>query len=147
MTTYLSPHFSLEELTASQAAARLGLKNIPTGAILANLTRTADLMEKVREALGARTITVSSGYRSPRVNEAVGGSPTSAHVFGYAVDFNCHGFGTPLEVAKHLERTLNYDQLIHEYGSWVHISFDPKRRNMELTIDRKGTRSGLLPVR
>jgi putative chitinase len=81
------------------------------------------------------------------VNEAVGGAATSAHVFGYAVDFNCHRFGTPLEVAKRLEKVLNYDQLIHEFNSWVHISFDPKTRNQELTVDRKGTRPGLLPGR
>jgi hypothetical protein len=147
MITRLSDHFSLEELTASQTAARGGLDNIPRGQALVNLTATAEHMEAVRALLGNRVISVSSGYRSPAVNAAVGGAKTSAHVQGYAVDFNCRSFGSPAKVAEFLKDKLPYDQLIFEYGEWVHISFAPKMRGQELTIDRLGTRPGIVPIR
>lgn len=142
----LSEHFSLAEFTASQSAARRGLSNQPDAKTLANLKIAASKMEGVRRALGDRVITVSSAYRSPAVNAAVGGAKNSAHVQGWAVDFNCHGFGSPLEVAKAIQNSgIAYDQIIHEFGSWVHISFDPRGRQMELTIDGNGTRQGLHP--
>lgn len=142
----LSEHFTLAEFTASQTAARKGLSNQPDAKALANLKVTASKMEGVRRALGNRVITVSSAYRAPAVNAAVGGAKNSAHVQGWAVDFNCHGFGSPLEVAKALQNSgIAYDQIIHEFRSWVHISFDPKGRQMELTIDGNGTRQGLHP--
>lgn len=144
----LSPHFTLAELTASQTAARRGIDNSPPPEIVANLQATAGGMEKVREILGDQVITVSSGYRSPELNKAVGGSVGSAHRTGHAVDFNCYGFGSPLEVCEAIARSgLHYDQLIHEFGRWVHISFDPRGRRQNLTIDRLGTRPGLHPVR
>ena len=142
----LSDHFTLAEFTASQTAARKGIKNQPSAEILERLKSTAANMEKVRAVLG-KPVTVSSAYRSPALNKAVGGSPSSAHVQGYAVDFNCHAFGSPLEVARTIQGAgIQYDQLIHEFGSWVHISFDPRMRSMELTIGRNGTAPGLNPL-
>lgn len=144
--TQLSPHFSLEEMTFSQTAARRGIDNTPPEGVRQRLETTAARMEGVRRALGEKPIRVSSGYRSPALNDAIGGSDTSAHTLGWAVDFTCPGFGTPLQVAKALaESGIPFDQLIHEHGSWVHISFDPRGRQQLLTIDRKGVRQGLLP--
>src|SRR5438067_12868629 len=122
MKHQLSQFFTLEEMTLSQTAARLGLDNTPSSSTLSNLSMTANHMDFVRALLGGKPITVSSGYRSPAVNQAVGGAHDSAHMTGYAVDFICPGFGTPLEICRYLaaQPTLNFDQVIQE-GTWVHI--------------------------
>lgn len=142
----LSEHFTLAEFTASQTASRKGIHNQPPPDVLDCLKKTAAGMEVVRALLG-HPITVNSAYRSPAVNKAVGGAKNSAHVEGWAVDFNCHGYGSPLSVARAIQKAgVRYDQLIHEFGSWVHISFDPRMRSMELTIGRNGTSQGLNPL-
>jgi zinc D-Ala-D-Ala carboxypeptidase len=117
----ISPHFTLEEFSFSEVAARLGLDNTPDPAVLANLKVLAAAMERVRAQLGNRNIVVHSGYRSPEVNQTVGGVATSAHCRGLACDFVCPAFGTPAEVALAiLKSDVAYDQLILEYG-WVHV--------------------------
>ncbi|SFK41256.1 D-Ala-D-Ala carboxypeptidase family metallohydrolase [Caulobacter sp. UNC279MFTsu5.1] len=146
--TQLSEHFSLAELTVSENARRLGLSNTPPPDILKRLTTTAEHMERVRALLLGQAIHVSSAYRSPAVNRAAGGAKASAHMSGWAVDFTCPDFGPPLLVARRIALSgLAFDQLIHEFGRWVHISFDPDNRGQVLTIDAQGTRPGLLPVR
>ena len=144
----LTTHFTLEEFTDSQTAARKGIDNVPSADSRErkNLQRTAEVMEKVRALPGDKPILISSGYRGPKVNAAVGGSKSSAHMSALAVDFSCPGFGTPLAICKKLQphmKELGIDQLIHEFGSWVHLGLrygDP--RHMALTIDTKGTRTG-----
>lgn len=117
----ISAHFTLEELSFSETAARLGLDNTPTPPIVNNLSRVASVMERIRTLLGNRPIFVHSGYRSAEVNRAVGGVTTSAHCSGLACDFVCPAFGTPADVALAILRSdIEYDQLILEYG-WVHI--------------------------
>lgn len=133
----LSPHFSLAEMTVSATGSRLGLSNLPGPRELATLTRTAERMEEVRALLGNLPILVSSGYRSPAVNHAVGGSSSSAHMTGHAVDFICPAFGSPAKVAAHLARNLTaFDQIIEEFGDWVHIGFGPGQRRQLLTARR-----------
>lgn len=149
MTTMLSPHFTLEEMTASQTAAREGIPNNPDGQSLENLSMLAKTMEKVRTILGNKPIIISSGYRGPQLNEAIGGSKTSAHMFGLACDFTCPGAGLPVDICRVLEphmRELGIDQLINEYppNGWVHIGLtrgDP--RYMAMTIDNSGTHMGI----
>jgi len=144
----LSPHFSLAELTVSANAVRLGLDNSPPPDVLEHLRVTAQQLERVRAVLGDRPLIISSGYRGAAVNRAAGGAKSSAHLSGYAVDFSCPEFGSPLQIARRLNVVgLNFDQLIHEFGRWVHISFDPQRRGQMLTIDEQGSRPGLWPVR
>ncbi len=145
MTTWLSPHFALEELIATEHRQ---FDNRPPPDVLVVLAETATHMEAVRHALGDRVISVSSGYRCPALNAAVGSAPGSAHLTGHAVDFQCLNLGSPLEVARAIARAgLAYDQLIHEFGRWVHISFDPRLRRQILTIDSQGVRAGLSPIR
>ena len=145
--TKLSEHFTLEEFTDSQTAARKGLNNIPAehSQERKNLHRTAEVMEQVRTLLDSKPVLISSGYRSPQVNAAVGGSKSSAHMSGLAADFSCPGFGTPKHICKKLEphmKELGIDQLIYEYDTWVHLGLRDPPRNQALTIDNKGTRSG-----
>jgi hypothetical protein len=144
--THLTPNFTLAEFTDSQTAARKGLHNVPTGQERKNLQRTAETMEKVRTLLGDKPILISSGYRNSEVNAAVGGSKSSAHMSGLAVDFSCPSFGTPRAICKKLEphmKELGIDQLIHEYDTWVHLGLSAGApRHMAMTIDTKGTRTG-----
>lgn len=141
MTQRLSTHFTLAEMTASATAARKGIANVAPPEIVDTLILTADRMEKVRSLLLNKPIRVLSGYRSPAVNRAVGGSRNSAHMTGHAVDFVCPGFGTPAQVAAFLARELKamgYDQVIEEFGEWVHIGFGPGRRMQALTARKAG---------
>jgi zinc D-Ala-D-Ala carboxypeptidase len=117
----ISEHFTLEELTFSEAAARLGLDNTPNPVVITNLCRIAAVMEQIRMLLENNLIVIHSGYRSEGVNKAIGGVVTSAHCHGLACDFVCLEFGTPGQVAMAiLKSDIEYDQLILEYG-WVHV--------------------------
>jgi len=128
----LTAHFTLEELTFSSTAQRLGIDNMPSPEIAAHLTVCAMGLEKVRALLGA-PLHIDSGYRCPALNKAVGGVPDSAHVQGYAADFVCQDYGTPLMIARAIAGSdIAFDQVIQE-GSWVHISFDPRLRHQALT--------------
>lgn len=132
----LSDHFTWQEMTVSATAARLGMKNVPPAVVQDTLILTADYMERVRTLLGNRPIIVLSGYRSPAVNRAVGGSASSAHMSGHAVDFICPGFGSARQVALHLAKVLppdSYDQIIEEFDQWVHIGWGPRKRGQQLT--------------
>jgi zinc D-Ala-D-Ala carboxypeptidase len=129
----LSDHFSLDEFTASQEATRHGINNKPSDKVVENLRMLAALLEQVRELLGGGAIRISSGYRSIALNRHIGSNDTSAHVRGWAADFTCPSFGTPLAVAKKIaESNLKFDQLIYE-GTWIHISCDPQNRRQLLT--------------
>lgn len=121
----LSPNFYLDEFTRSEVAARAGIaiEVEVNSTIFINLKRLcADLLQPLRDALGP--VHITSGYRPPRVNKLVGGSKTSSHLEGLAADIVVTGY-TPLEVACWLRDhrpALRYDQIIHEYGQWVHAS-------------------------
>lgn len=127
----LTDNFTLEEFTQSDTAIRLGIKNIASPTIIGRLKLVAEQMEKIRKLLGF-PVFINSGYRSPELNKKIGGSATSAHCEGYAVDFVCRKFGTADEIVKVIKHSgLKYDQLIGE-GTWVHISFDPRMRQQTL---------------
>lgn len=125
----LSPNFSLEELTRSQTAVRHGIDNTPSDEQLDNLTRLCmTVLQPLRTALGA-PIMVTSGLRIKALNEMIGGSSDSDHLYGCAADIVAVGF-SPLQVARILEGHLEdwpIRQVIHEFGRWVHVSTTRKR--------------------
>ena len=130
--TRLSRHFTLEELTFSQTASRKNIDNTPSLEVVAQLTRLAYCMEQVRALLGG-PIRITSGYRSPALNSAIGGAKNSAHMSGFAADFVCPSYGFPLDIVKAISASsIKFDQCIQE-GTWVHISFDPDMRREVLT--------------
>ena len=144
----LSKNFSLKELTGSSTADRLGIDNSPSIEHLVNLTVvTHKILQPCREKFGV--ITVNSGYRSPTLNAAVKGSKTSQHCNGEAVDFE--QLGTPnADVAKWIENTLDFDQLILEFyqkgkpnSGWVHCSYrkDGSNRKKVMTALRVGKKT------
>ena len=125
----LSKNFWLNELIKSSTADRLDISNSPTTEHLVNLTVvTHKILQPVREKFGV--ITVNSGYRSPALNTKVGGSKTSQHCNGEAVDFEQLG-NANADVAKWISNTLEFDQLILEFynpkqganSGWVHCSY------------------------
>jgi zinc D-Ala-D-Ala carboxypeptidase len=150
MTTQITPNFTLEEFTLSQTASRMGIPNVPVGQDLENVYTTAERLEEVRTILGDKPILISSGYRCPEVNTACGGSSTSAHMYGLAADFTCPGFGDPYDICKAIEpylAELQVDQLIYEYGDWVHLAIagpGQAPRCECLTISENGTTAGIV---
>ena len=122
----LSAHFSLEELTASEVAARASIDNAPPPEVTGNLVRLAQGLELVRRVLGNYAVHITSGYRSPRLNQMVGGTKHSMHMQGLAADILCPVFGPPLEVCRAIARSsVRTDQVIHEFGKWCHVAFPP----------------------
>jgi hypothetical protein len=129
----LTPNFTLEELIFSSTAHARGISNTPTPDAVEHLHVLAAGLERVRAILG-HAMHIDSGYRSPELNHLVRGVPNSAHVTGYAADFLCPEYGTPLEIVQRLHNDidLEFDQIIQE-GTWVHISFAPAMRRQVLT--------------
>lgn len=124
----LSPHFSIYELTRSDVASRLGIQNVPDESAVESLTLLCnEVLEEVRANYGI-PFSPSSGYRSESLNSAIGGSASSQHCLGQAVDFEIPGIDN-LEVASFISSALRFDQLILEYyepsvpgSGWVHVS-------------------------
>jgi hypothetical protein len=130
--TQLSPNFSLDELIFSSTAARLNIDNTPTQSIIDNLTVVAQGLEKVRALLGY-PMHIDSCYRCPALNKAVGGASDSAHMQGFAADFICPQYGTPLKIVEALAASnMMFGEVIQE-GNWVHISFRQPLVNKVLT--------------
>jgi uncharacterized protein YcbK (DUF882 family) len=139
----LSEHFTLDEMTASDAAQRRGWDNTPNADHAANLMRLAAFLERVRIVLGNKPISITSGYRCKLVNDSVGSKDTSQHRYGCAADIRVVGM-TPRQVCEAIIKSkLEYDQVILEFNSWTHVSiplleFKPRRSG--LIIDSAGTR-------
>ena len=120
-------YFTMNELTASATAKRLGIPNVPSWREAENLRLLAEnVLDPLREAWGAPII-VTSGFRSKLLNDMVGGAPNSQHVLGMAADIRTLS-DKPSEnerlfdIARRLD--LPFDQLMDEYAyNWVHISF------------------------
>jgi zinc D-Ala-D-Ala carboxypeptidase len=140
----LSENFTLEEMIASETAARHNIDQTPSNDVLMNLRRLALFLEDVRKLLD-KPIHINSAYRSPLANEAVGGKKTSQHCRGTAADIKVKGM-TPDQVVRAIVKSgLQYDQVIREFDSWTHISIsngkDIAPRKQALIIDKKGTRA------
>lgn len=148
----LSTNFSLAELTKSQSATRLGLDNTPDENVIGNLrTLCEEVLQKVRDHYGMPVV-INSGYRSPQVNSAIGGSRTSEHCKGMAADIEVPGIPNA-ELATWIKDNLRFRQLILEFytpgipdSGWVHVSFDPVDLKHEvLTAARQDGKTVYLP--
>lgn len=126
----LSKNFHLHEFIKSQTASRIGIDNTPPPDVIENLKYLCEnLLQPIRDIVGV--INVSSGYRSQKLNTIIGGSPTSQHMTGNAVDFESVKYSN-IELGKIIENSgLIFDQLIYEfvkksspYSGWIHLSLD-----------------------
>ena len=140
----LTEHFTLEELVASDTAARRRIDNTPSAEIVDALRVTAGMLEEIRKLLGV-PLRVTSGYRCLALNRAIGSQDTSDHIKGRAADFVCD-FGPPPSVCRQIAGSpILFSQLIEESNSagaaWTHIATGNGRQL--LTINANGTRVGL----
>ena len=145
----LSKHFTLEEMEKSQTATRKGIKNKAGSGEIKNL---GDLCYEVLEPVRAKfdkPVTITSGYRSPELSEAIGSKSTSQHCLGEAVDLEVIGESN-LKVALWIENNVDFDQLILEFytgeanSGWIHVSYkDGSNRKQVLTYDGKSYTNGL----
>jgi zinc D-Ala-D-Ala carboxypeptidase len=129
--TQLSKNFSLGELCKSEVAIRRNIDNTPSEKVKNNLQILVDnVLQPLRDKFGPMTVT--SGYRSPAVNTAVGGSPYSDHCLGMAADIEIVGVDNKV-LAEYIRDNMKFTQLILEFytdgvpdSGWVHVSYDEK---------------------
>lgn len=148
-----TPHFKWKEVFDSNTARSRGIDNtVISQSYLQNVINTAVMMEKVRDLFNSdpkvpHTIRVSSWYRCEALNTAVGGTKTSHHRLGMAVDFHVINKVTGVElpikevVKKIMDSKLPFTQLIDEYKRWTHISFQSdnyKRQVLTFRYDAQG---------
>jgi hypothetical protein len=132
----LSDNFSLDEMTRSQTALRKGIDNTAPDAVVGSLKATcATLLEPARTLWGV-SVHVDSGYRSPALNESVGGSATSAHCWGGAADLIPQGLDLQQAFDMIRQSDIPYDQVIFECKAWIHLGMakdGSEPRKMALT--------------
>jgi len=125
----LSKNFALSEITHSNTAKRLGIDNEPTETHLQNMQHLVDnLLQPLRDSIGP--IRISSGYRNPSLNRAIGGSSSSQHCKGQALDIQFWQGGKMMNELIYewiLDSGLEFDQMINEFDfAWIHISLKIK---------------------
>lgn len=125
--TQLSPHFSTWEFERSETASRNKISNKMPPSVLANAKYLCESYLEPIRAIVKEPVNISSGYRSPAVNRLIkGASPTSAHMYGLAVDIYTAKlplrdlFWLIVDMIRY-NRLPKVDQLIWEYGTWVHV--------------------------
>jgi hypothetical protein len=139
----LSEHFQLSEFVKSHTAIRLHIDNSPTETAIKNL---ANICEKILEPLRAhygQPIHINSGYRCYSLNKAVGGSATSQHTKGEAVDLEIPGVSNQ-ELYDYLKDNYVFDQLILEFhkpevpnSGWIHVSLRADGNNRQQSLGIK----------
>ena len=146
----LSKHFKLEEFTKSMTATRKGIDNTPGAGEIKNLENLCyEILEPLRAKFD-KPITITSGYRSPELCEAIGSKATSQHTKGEAADFEIAGVSN-LQVALWIQNNTDFDQLILEFwkegepnSGWVHCSFvEGSNRKQVLTYSGGEYKNGL----
>lgn len=146
--TQLTEHFTLEELTVSPTAKKLGLSNTPTPEHIENMRYCCEkILEPVRAHFG-KPVQINSSYRAPAVNKAVGGSKTSQHVNGQAIDFEIPGIDNKT-VADWVADNLEFDQVILEFytkgdanSGWVHASIKKEGGNRHQRLIATKSKAG-----
>lgn len=122
----LTKHFTLEEMLSSQTAVRNGFDEqfSPDESIKENLKSLCEnVLEPIRDIVGGASINVSSGYRCERLNSSIGGASSSQHTKGQAADIKCSAISVEQLYVDVKDSNIMFDQLIQEFGHWVHVSY------------------------
>jgi hypothetical protein len=145
----LSKHLSRAEFERSDAAIKHGINNsMNSGQLAKAMALAINCFEPIREYLG-KPIRVNSGYRSPAVNKRIGGSLTSQHSLGEAIDLDLHD----RDLFEWIIDNVVFDQLIYEAGNdteaaWFHISYrEGRNRKQVLRMIKKGGKSTYIPYK
>lgn len=140
----MTPHFKLEEFTFSSTAVRLGIDNTPSKEVIKNLQILAEGLEDVRTKLDGNSIHITSGFRCLDLNRQLHSKDSSYHVKGLAADMSCPGYGSTDDVMRAIvSSSIEYQQCILEFNSWIHIAFPPKgekAKRQAMIIDREGVK-------
>lgn len=152
----MTEHFTLAEFCRSGTAARRGIDNTLPAELMPSAMKTLQMLERIRQQLSELAgrdvpILITSGYRCPALNTAIGSSSTSDHLKASAADWTAPAFGSPRQVCTALAPlvgSLGIGQLIHEYGQWIHTSWrmPAVAINRIITISRAGTLPGIVEV-
>jgi zinc D-Ala-D-Ala carboxypeptidase len=151
----LSKNLALAEVIRSETAKRRGISNMPTPEHIENFKKLAEkVFQPIREHFGV-PIHISSGYRSSALNKAVGGSSSSQHCSGEAIDIDMDGTSiTNKQVFDFIRENLEFDQMIWEFGTdanpdWVHVSYEStgKQRKQILKAIKKGGATSYVPYK
>jgi zinc D-Ala-D-Ala carboxypeptidase len=151
----LSKNLALAEVIRSETAKRKGINNMPTPEHIENFKKLAEkIFQPIREHFGV-PIHISSGYRSKELNTAIGGSLTSQHCQGEAIDIDMDGTSiTNKQIFDFIKDNLDFDQMIWEFGTetnpdWVHVSYEStgKQRKQILKAVKQGGRTKYLPFK
>lgn len=136
----LTSNFTLEEMTATST----GLPNVANRTERAALLALAEhVLQPLRDALG-KPVYITSAFRSAAVNRAVGGVAGSQHRKGQAADIRVQGMTSMALAQRIVALGLPFDQLIEEFGEWVHVSYAPQPRQQQLTAIRREGRTRYL---
>lgn len=153
----LSKHLDLSEVIRSESAKRNGISNMPTAEHIENFKLLAqNIFEPIREHFNV-PIRISSGYRSAALNKLIGGSSSSQHCSGEAIDIDMDGSAsgvTNAQVFNYIKDNLNFDQMIWEFGTdknpdWVHVSYEStgKQRKQILKAVKVGGKTSYVPYK
>ena len=127
-------NFTRDELIESDLARKYGFENKPVNeSIENNLVYLANWLQRLRDKLGEHfgeetPVIISSGYRNPRLNRIAGGARGSFHSKGLAADIRVGRMSTAELTTFIIENFSDYDQVIEEYGRWVHVGLAVPRR-------------------
>lgn len=133
----LTKNFHLNEFTSSQYAARHGIDNTPLPIHIDNLRALCEnVLQPLRDLLG-KSIKISSGYRNNAVNTGIGGASNSQHTRGEAADISVNGMTTMELVRAIVLSGIEFDQVIEEFGAWVHVSYSVNNRGSILQAFRE----------
>ena len=146
------PEFCQDTLCHSDTALRCGLDNNCPPELLVNLSRLSALLGSIQRSLniGHGALKINSGFRAEALNEKVGGVPNSQHCMGLAADVICPEFGNPCDLALAIAQLpCEFDQLILEYGKWVHVSAaplgqEPRRECLSIFSKDEGYLEGIV---
>lgn len=134
----LSENFTLEEMTRSTTAKRKAIDNTPSVQQITNLQKLCvNVLERVRTLAGGKKVRSTSGFRCVKLNKLIGGAPTSQHTEGKADDFTIDDMTVTETVDMIRGSDIEFDQLIHEFDDWIHVSFNEGKNRREVLRAKK----------